>query len=157
MMKTTLHRNPAAIAIRIFFLLFLIDTAYALIILAFLGLAPPAEYYSGFVILLWAAHTAKYIVTTFLLLRILLEWMGQTYSADDKHLTIRTGVYAISEKVYELTQLKRVKVRQDWLGRLFHFGNLTLEISASGFHETIELRDIADPRKYERELVQEFV
>lgn len=156
-MKTILHRNPAAIALRIFFLLLLIDTAYALVILAFLGLAPPADYYLGFVTLLWATHTAKYIVITFLLLRVLLEWMSQTYTTDGKHLTIRTGVYAVSEKIYELTQLRRIKVHQDWLGRLFHFGTLALEISASGFHETIELRDVTDPRKYEQELAREFV
>lgn len=154
---TVLRRSVAALALRIFLLLFLIDTVYALLFILFVILAPPVEYYFGFFVLLWVSHTIKSMIVTALLLGILLQWLSRTYVVDDKHLTVHSGVYALSEKVYELNQLKHVKIHQDWLGRLFHFGTLTLEISSSGFYETLELDDIADPREFKRELVEKYI
>ncbi len=155
-MKTVLHRSPTALALRIFLLLFLIDTAYALLIMLFLSINPSPNYYTGLLILLWATHTAKYIATTFLLLRLLLVWLSEFYAIENGHLTIHSGIYAISEKVYDLAQLKQVKVHQDWFGRRFNFGDLALRISSSGSHETIELHDIVNPQISERQFIAEF-
>jgi membrane protein YdbS with pleckstrin-like domain len=151
-----IRRSAAALAIRLCLLLFLIDTIYALLILGFLYISPPHNYYPIFIAFLWALHTAKYIFITVVLLRTVLNWLGTSYLISGHHLLTHQGIYSVTEKVYELEQLKAVDVHQDWLGRRFHYGTITLALSAHGYNERIELYDIAEPDKYEQVLAAVF-
>ncbi len=150
-MKTTiLKRSPASLGVRLVLMLFLIDTAYALLIMLFLALAPSAEYFRYFVLFLWALHTAKYILITILLLRTTLEWIGTSYVIEGQQLVADNGVYARNERLYDISKIKKINVHQDWLGRLLRFGNITLELSSSGYNETLELHDVRHPADYQR-------
>jgi membrane protein YdbS with pleckstrin-like domain len=154
---TILKRNALALVIRIILLLFLVDTLYALLILLFVKITPVPTDFVAIALFLWALHTLKYIFITAVLLRLLVQWLGTLYIMEGKLLTISTGVYAVKEKVYELNRIKSVSVQQDWIGRRFHYGNLTLELGSSGYHEAIELRDIQNPRQFEHMLAGQFV
>jgi uncharacterized membrane protein YdbT with pleckstrin-like domain len=142
---------------RIILLLFLVDTLYALLILLFVKFSPTLSDFTSIVLLLWALHTIKYVFITFVLVKILVDWLGTTYIVEGKHMTISTGIYAINEKVYELNRIKSVSVQQDWIGRRFHYGNLTLELGATGYREDVELRDIQYPKDVEKLLAEQFV
>ncbi len=157
MKNEIIHRSASAIIVRIGILMFLIDTVYALSILVFVKLAPSPDYYLAFILFLWALHTFKYVILTFLMFRALLQWLGTAYSLDGDKLTVKTGVYGVREKVFELDQLKNIKIHQDWIARRFNYGNITLELSSSGFRDSVEMRDIHDPRKYEKSLSEHLV
>ena len=142
---------------RICLLLFLIDTIYALLILAFLNFAPASNYDYQFIIFLWALHTIKYLALTVLLLRVLLKWLTESYVITDKKLTVSRGIYAVTEKVYELEKIDKITVHQDFVGRLLHFGTITLVIPTSGDDQTVELTDVASPKQYEKILAWEYM
>jgi membrane protein YdbS with pleckstrin-like domain len=161
MADNTLHMEPirrsaAALAIRLFLLLFMIDTVYALLILGFMYISPPHEYYPMFVAFLWLLHTAKYIFITVVMLRTVLGWLGKSYLISGHHLITHDGIYRVDEKVYELDQLKAIDIHQDWIGRRFHYGNIKLALSAHGYNEQVELVDVAEPEKYEHVLEESF-
>lgn len=146
-MTIILKRSPMALVIRLVLLLFLLDTAYALLILAFLYFAAGSPYYASFVIFLWAIHTAKYIIITYLLVRILIEWLETTYVLDGKRLTVTSGMYSFHERVYLLGRGQEFDIHQDWLGRLFHYGVIKFELSGIGARESLEIKDIEDPKQ----------
>jgi hypothetical protein len=81
-----------------------------------------------------------------------MKWLGTSYELSGERLITHAGIYGINEKVYELEHLKELKIHQDWLGRLLHFGTITLELSSSGFRDTLELQDVQDPVQHEEVL-----
>lgn len=154
-MILNIKRSVLVLAVRLCLLLFLIDTVYALIIVAFLRFAPAAQFDYYFILLLWALHTVKFVILSILMLRVLLKWLGQSYVVHDYKLIINTGIVASIDKVYELDKVEKITVHQDWLGRLMHYGIISIKVEGSD--EPIELTDVSRPREYEKSLVQTFM
>ena len=154
-MILNIKRSVLVLAVRLCLLLFLIDTIYALIIVAFLRFAPANRFDYYFILVLWALHTVKFIILSILMLRVLLKWLGQTYVVHDHTLIINTGVIASTDKTYELEKVEKITVYQDWLGRLMHYGIISIKVSGSD--QPIELTDVTRPRDYEKSLVQTFM
>jgi membrane protein YdbS with pleckstrin-like domain len=121
-----IRRSANALVLRLFGLLFLVETVYALIIGAFLYFSPPSSYYPAFVVVIGVLHVIKYILVTTAVVKMVLTWVSTSYLISGSHLIKHEGTLRVDEKIYELNQLKAVDVHQDWIGRHFHYGNIKL-------------------------------
>lgn len=148
------HLRPSVVPllIRTVALLFLIETAYA-ILLAVATLAPAeAELYPTITGVLWVVSTIKFIAEITLLTGMIATWAHTAYYLSDKQLVRFSGIVKIDEKIFDLINLKSVELHQGWWGRIFDYGHLDLLIASSGTQETIRIRNIKDPKMYERGL-----
>jgi len=152
-----LFPSVALLALRIFFFCFLVETAYALLLLLLIGTPFGEQYALGSLTLLWAVHTLKFIFEISVLLRIVAGALTTRYYLGANKLIIYSGVFDQYEQVYDLTQLKNILVMQDWLGRHLKYGDLRLTLTSSGFKEEVMLTGLNDPRKYERLLREQYL
>lgn len=129
--------------------LFLLDTAYAVVLMLAISEMIPINTNSQILYgTLWLLHTAKFILLAVMVLRLGLRWAGTTVLLVGDHLYIDQGVVKESERVYELAQLQEVKVHQSPLGRVLNFGDITLVLGSRSFAETVQLNGVADPAKH---------
>lgn len=83
-----------------------------------------------------------------------MHWASTLYFIDQNQLFKRTGILSVTEQAYELANIRSVKVHQSPIEKIFHFGNIEIETSASGgYMEKVTLQEISDPQKYERKLL----
>lgn len=75
-------------------------------------------------------------------------------------LIVTDTIYALlncSEKIYDLDIIRSVSIDQSWLGKIFKYGTMNIEISASGgYTDQITLFGVANPQKYENMLRKHF-
>lgn len=105
---------------------------------------------------LWLFHTLKYALEIALILAIVLPWANTRYYLSGHHVVIRHGVLTSHEHVCELRNIRSVACSQSWIGKLLNYGDVTLLIGASGFHEDLVLKGVVDPEKYE-ELFEQYL
>jgi uncharacterized membrane protein YdbT with pleckstrin-like domain len=61
------------------------------------------------------------------------------------------------EKIYDLDIVRSVSIRQSWLGKIFRYGTVNVEISASGgYTDRATLAGVSDPQQYEKMLRRHF-
>lgn len=144
-----ISNSAAWLLIRIFAGLFLLETAYVVFLL--LSLSPVgSEYHDLSIKLLWLLQTIKFALEIGLVLSLVSAWAGVNYYISQDQLIKYAGLSRRDESVYDLKILKLVELHQGWLGRFFNYGDIKLLFSSSGFNETIWLRGIYNPKKYER-------
>ncbi len=86
-----------------------------------------------------------------------MGWLGSSYFVADTHLVKRNGVFNIIEKIYDLDNIRSVSVHQGVIGKLFHFGDVIIEISASGgYMDQIILVGLDSPEKFEHKIRRHF-
>ena len=139
------QQSIAVLVIRLALLLFLVDTAYDLLFFGIVLLPPSQQFHGSVLILFWTAHTVKYVAMTYLLLKVVFQWSNRGHYVNGHYLIERQGVVSVTEKQHELEQLKSVTVQQDWLGKRFNYGTITLKLAASGYSETVVLPDVHNP------------
>ncbi len=153
--KHHIRKSASLLLFRIVAITFVLDSVYALI-LAFLfgaSMFPQMDLnmtQSDSLGFLWVAHTARFLITIFVLGGTVLRWCRFTYYITENELIIHKGVIKVDQTVYELEHLHSVRLYQSWVGRLFHYGTVQIEMVEYGHHETIRLVGITDPKKYER-------
>jgi len=98
----------------------------------------------------------SYLVQIFLIYSVLLHWLNKRYYFESNHLIVKKGIFKTTERIYDLRNLKSVIVTQDIIGEIFHFGTITLAITAPGLAEEISLTEIPHPHKLERQ-IKKFV
>lgn len=103
---------------------------------------------TGFIIAMWLAHTIKFVILAYFLIKFVSEHLDKEYIIEDGHLLVKDGFVTVNQREYELKQLKEMKIVQGPLGRLLHYGNLELKFGALGFHKTVLLVDVAQPEIY---------
>ncbi len=153
-----IKNSPAALGFRLFMIVFLIDTVYALLFIIFFyfGSLDVVDFSNtvntGFIVFLWIAHTLKFIVIAYFLLKFLADYMQTDYIITKTHLTVEAGLINTKTYQYELTQLKEINVTQGPMGRALHYGDIELQFGALGFHKNVILREVTHPHRYQREL-----
>ncbi len=81
----------------------------------------------------------------------IISWATRTFTISKSQLTHRIGLLNIKETLHDLRNLRSVTIHQSWLGKIFHFGDVDIEISASGgFKEFIYLPAIAYPEQLQQ-------
>lgn len=135
------------------------DIIYALLSYFFLrvhflnlGLPLNLDHYS--LAILTIIHILKTLIQIYFVVQIVLKWAGYTYYIVDEHLIKREGIFTITEKSYDLKNIRTVAIHQSLIGKIFHYGDVVAETSASGgYMENVTLIGVADPQKYERKLL----
>lgn len=143
-------RNSLVILVlRVFLLMFLVDTLYSVITyFSFrLNLFQDAHYF--LVIVLSITHIIKNLFEIYMVLSIILTWVGNTYIITGSHIIERRGILNMREQMFDLKNIRSASIEQGWMGKLFHYGDVMIQTSASGgYNEKINLTGISHPEKY---------
>jgi uncharacterized membrane protein YdbT with pleckstrin-like domain len=94
----------------------------------------------------------SYILQIFLIYSVLLHWLNRKYYFETTHLIVRKGIFKTTERIYDLTNLKSVVVTQGILGKIFHYGTISIEITSPGLTEEADLTEIPHPHKIEMQI-----
>jgi len=147
-----IHDSAVLLAIRIFFLLAVIEILYFGVIygLLFTGTAGNLlENQKNYAIIF--SSLLKFILQSSFLIYVVLAWVKNNYYLTDARLIHCNGIIKIKEDMYDLKGIHAISVYQGILGRLFNYGDLLIEVSASGgFHKNVLIKGIVNPKKYER-------
>jgi len=137
---------------RIFFIMVGTDTIYLSIRIFVFKLNPPFLNGTTTDIIFFIFLTCSYIVQIFLIYSVLLHWLNKRYYFENNHLIVKKGIFKITERIYDLPNLKSVIVTQSLLGNLLHIGTITLTIAAPGITEEVSLTEIPHPHILERQI-----
>ncbi len=129
--------------------MFLIETAYALCMVAYLQLNPPIDYGRPFILVLWGVHTLKFIALAYFVGHIIARDLSRRVSILGQNLVYTTGIIRVDDKIYGLGQLRSISVDQGLLGKMFHYGDIHLTFGASGYTESLCLDGVHEPKRYE--------
>ena len=146
---TIIKGSTTALITRLVGALFMLETAYAVLLVFFIVLnSRGADFGTPLIVFLWVVHTVKFFAATYLIIKIVTETMTKRSYITRDHLVVDKGLFTIDEDVYELDQLKRLKVHQNTLGKRLGYGNIELRFGARGFEKTVFLAYVSAPRKY---------
>jgi uncharacterized membrane protein YdbT with pleckstrin-like domain len=151
-----IRRNIVLLGIRMFLVLFMIDTVYAFLILIPLFGYVASDWHMPYVGFLLVIHTLKNGLTAYMLISLVTNWISTLYYVNGGHLIRQRGVLNTKETVYQLTDIEEVVMNQSWLGRLLNFGDITITFLVARQREDLVLYAINNPRMYE-ELFSKFV
>lgn len=157
-----IRSSVVVLMVRLVSVILLIDITYAFINYFFLQvhflnipLTLDLNHYA--IGLLMVIHILKTVLQIYFIGTIVMKWIGQIYFISSNHLVKREGVFNITEKSYDLKNIRSVTVHQSILGKLFHFGDVFVETSASGgYMEKVVLVSVNNPQKYEHSLQHSF-
>ena len=140
-----LHQSVAILIMKLVLLIFLLDSAFLLLLLGFSSLANYPGLHHHYFVFLSAAQVIKYFILTAIALQLVSSWASRSIYINDHHLIVTTGVLNKKQKVYELQQLRAVEVRQSWLGQRLKYGTVLLSFATSDYKARVELLELAHP------------
>ncbi len=130
---------------------------YFLLQAFFLNHQLPLNLHESAPILLTVLHLAKTAFQVWAIATAVFRWVGNSYQITDKHLVHREGIMNSSEKIYDLNIIRSISNEQTWLGKIFHYGTVHVEISASGgYSDQVALIGVNNPEQYEKMLRRHF-
>lgn len=141
-------RNPMALVTRVMIMVLSLD--FGLVVIALLLSALSFNFGRVFVILIGFLVLIKMVVLLTIMMRTASVWSTETYYITERQLIHRKGIVNIDEHVYELDNIRHVRLFQDFLGRQFDFGHIELLVATAGLTETIRLTDLKSPEHYEK-------
>jgi len=139
--------------LRLLSTIFATETIYAFCFIVLL-LLQTGSIDRGYVIGLWLLHTAKFVLLVGFCTDIIIRYLSMHYYITRNHLIINRGIINNEEKVYELSQVRKLSVTQDSVGKRLNFGNVHLLLGEKGFEEEITLLNITNPRVIAKEIEQ---
>lgn len=102
-------------------------------------------------------HLAKTALQVWGISAIVFRWVGNSYHITQKHLMHHKGIMNCIEKIYDLNIVRSVSTQQSWLGKIFRYGTVNIEISASGgYTDQVTLSGVSNPQQYEKMLRRHF-
>lgn len=123
----------------------------------FLNHELPFQMHSSAPYILTFLHLVKTTFQVWGISAIVLRWVGSSYHITDKHLVRREGIMNCIEKIYDLDIVRSVSIHQSWLGKIFRYGTVNIEISASGgYTDQVTLFGVSNPQQYEKMLRRHF-
>ena len=107
------------------------------------------QYQRSYIILF--SSLLKFILQIYYVVFVVLSWVKNNFYVTEDKLVHCKGILTVDEEIYDISKIRSVKSHQSLVGRLFNYGNVIVEVSASGgYHKDILLRGIVHPKKYER-------
>lgn len=152
-----IHDSAIPLAGRIFFIILVLELVYAAFIyfLFFTEMGRAIQYQRDYIIIF--SYPFKFILQTYSVIYALLSWATNNYYITENKIVHCRGILNIDEEIYDISSLRSVKSHQNIVGRIFNYGNVIVEVFASGgYHKNILLIGIASPKKYER-ILNEFL
>lgn len=162
MNKEPIRASVATLAIQLVSLLIFTDLVYSIINfflmkIYFLQGVLPFDTHRYIVFILAMLHIGKSIFQVVFVLKFVMKWIGNSYFIAEAHLVKRSGIMSVIEKTYDLDNVRSVTVNQGVLGKLFHFGDVVIETSASGgYMDQITLAGVANPEQFEHKIRGHF-
>lgn len=162
MNKEPIRASVAILAIQLVSLLIFTDVVYSVINfflmkVYFLQGILPFDTHRYIVLILAILHIGKSIFQVIFVLKFVMKWIGDSYFIAEAHLVKRSGIMSVIEKTYDLDNVRSVTVNQGVLGKLFHFGDVVIETSASGgYMDQIILNGLANPEQFEHKIRGHF-
>lgn len=102
-------------------------------------------------------HLAKTALQVWGISTIVFRWVGNSYHITAKHLVRHEGIVNCIEKIYDLDIIRSVSIRQSVLGKIFRYGTVNIDISASGgYTDQVTLFGVNNPQQYEKMLRRHF-
>lgn len=119
------------------------------------GIPLPFDIHHHISLVLFLLIIIKILTQAFLIMFVILSWTNSIYYISGKYLIKRTGIINTNEDTYEFNTVRSVTMNQSLLGRIFHYGDVTLKTSASGGYQVIvTITGISNPLKYEQMIKQ---
>lgn len=135
---------------KLFVILFLMDIFYVFIDIFLLQANFPYDYYHHINLLLLFFHAIKSLIQIFLIFVVVFRWLYHKYYIDclEKKLIELKGFFYTDEKLIDLKNIREIRINQSILGKLFRYGDIILNATASGgYQEKITLKRIQDPHR----------
>ena len=99
------------------------------------------------------SYPFKFILQAYSVIYALLSWATNNYYITENKIVHCKGILNIDEEIYDISSLRSVKSHQNIIGRIFNYGNVIVEVFASGgYHKNILLMGIASPKKIRKNL-----
>ncbi len=86
------------------------------------------------------------LIEVVLILLPLLQWANEYYEITQYEIVHHKGVVSHSQQIYPLNNIEAIIIEQGLLGRMFHYGTITLRNPV--LNKTIYLYLISHPEKY---------
>lgn len=145
--------NAIILVWRLFWVLFVINTLYGFLLLLVSRGAILTNYTGELFNAAWVGHIVVFVVQAVALVILTAGWLRTNYYLTDGELVLVSGIVTEKEVLYKISDVRSITLRQSWPGRIFNYGTLIVYISASGgYHETVRLKDIKNPKVYEHAL-----
>jgi uncharacterized membrane protein YdbT with pleckstrin-like domain len=144
-----IRRSVAILIIKIFFLLFLVDTVYAFLLIANVSGYIPVDLLSSYAVFIWVIYTAKFIFLAYLVLKLIIDWTNTLYYVANDHLIRQRGVLNTTETIFQLSDIEAVVMSRSWLGRTLNYGDVTITFDVARQKEFVYLYAVNDPERYE--------
>jgi uncharacterized membrane protein YdbT with pleckstrin-like domain len=81
----------------------------------------------------------------FLVLQVVLNWTNEEYEIREGSVIHRKGIFRLREEIFTLRNLASSRISQNFFGKLFNFGTITL--SSPLLKQDVYLINIHDPKK----------
>lgn len=148
--------------IKIASILIITDTIYAalnfvLLQAFFLNHQLPFSLHAFAPYILTILHLVKTLLQVWGISSIVFQWVGNSYQITKRHLVHNIGIMNCTQKIYDLNIIRSISIQQSWIGKIFKYGTVNIEISASGgYTDQVTLFGVPDPQQYENMLRKHF-
>jgi uncharacterized membrane protein YdbT with pleckstrin-like domain len=142
-----IFKNSVVLLLQLIGMMLAIDIAFVLFYIFFSIYVAPTALTQALIVTL---YIAKYIFQMVVVFRLIVIWANELYYLNGGHIICREGLFTMREKIYECKNIRSISVYQSLLGRLFNYGNLKVQITASGgYNEEFHILNVSDPKRYE--------
>ena len=89
------------------------------------------------------------VVQVALVLLITLQWKNHVYYLTENYIQENSGIFTLTERMYDLKNVRDISIRQGMMGRMFNYGDIIVESTApDSFHEVIILVGTPNPHQH---------
>lgn len=144
---------------KLFLLILSLDLVYTVLLLISLDQTVDFTWHHHITLGLLYLEVIKSVVQIFGVVSLIFSWVQDVYYIypHEKKLIIERGILKIRRNTYDLQNIREIIVKQNFIGRLFRFGNVIINTSASGgYNYTITMEKIQNPYKTEDLLKTQF-
>lgn len=153
----TVHGSISLLVIRLFIVLFVIDSAHSLLSLFVFDLPLLNEFHIELTLLMFITHVIKNVFEIYVVISMVLSWAHNTYSITARQIIHKQGVLNIKENVYDIKTVRAITVKQGLFGKILNYGDIAIKTSASGgYQDDIFLTGIPRPHEY-KELLKHCI
>lgn len=134
---------------KLFMILFLTDLFYVLVDIISFDMFK-SDFYHHLNLLLLSFHITKSIAQIFLIFMVVFRWLYHRYYIDceKKKLFEQKGFLFSQEKMFDLKNIREVKIQQGIFGKLFRYGDIVLNIIVfGGYEKQLRLKKIQNPHE----------
>lgn len=144
-----IHTSIIRLVMNVLATVFLVETAYGIVILGYIALRSDVEYDFAAILSLLGLQGLKFFALAYLIGQILIQDLSLTLIISGHYLIKTSGYIVEHEKIYDLGQLRSISVDQGWSGKIMHSGTLKLIFGARGYTETLSITGVHEPKHYE--------